>query len=173
LHDRIELLSDDRFARIGQQARRGEVEQHREIGLHRWRRDSVAEPDVDLQPHTSCRDPGEHFYAHAAVFLIFADRTDQRADVKHHAVITDIELDHLGEDAAHPALARITDAEQVDVTRRAMRMPCPQREQRCALEDEAPLMSGPRQPIQQTLIRVAREQELEVVAAFASEVKQP
>lgn len=137
-------------------------------------RDSVAESDVDLQPHTSCRDPGKHFYAYAAVFLVFADRTDhQRAHVKRHTIITDIEPDHLGKQAADPVLARIPDTEQIDVTRRAMGMPGPEREQRCALENEAPVMPGLRQPVQQTLVRVPREQKLKVITAFASEVKQP
>jgi hypothetical protein len=71
------------------------------------------------------------------------------------------------------SFARIPNAEQADVAGGAMRMAGPQREQRRAFEDEAPLVSRPRQSVEQALVRVPGEQELEVVAMLASEVKQP
>jgi hypothetical protein len=152
----------------------GEVEQHGELHPHRRRRHGVAEPDVDLQPNASRRDASDHLDSHPAVFLILADRPDgQRAHVEHHAVLGDLERDHLGEDLADPVLARIANTEQVDVARGAMRMAGPQREQRRAFEDEAPLVSGLRQPVEQALVRIPGEQELEVVAMLAGEVKQP
>jgi len=54
-----------------------------------------------------------------------------------------------------------------------MRMAGPQREQRRAFENEAPVVSRLRQPVEQALVRIPGEQELEVVAMLAGEVKQP
>jgi hypothetical protein len=174
LHDRIELLGHDGFTRIHQQARDGEVEQHGEIHSHRRRRDRVTEPDVDLQPNASRRDASDHLDPHPAVFLILADRPDgEGARVEFHTVVGDLESDHFAEDVADPAFARIANAEQIDVARGAMRMAGPQREQRRAFEDEAALVSRLRQPVEQALVRIPGEQELEIVALLAGEVKQP
>jgi hypothetical protein len=52
-------------------------------------------------------------------------------------------------------------------------VPCPEREQRRALQQEKTAMLRLRQSVEQALVGVAREQELKVVATSLRELKEP
>lgn len=66
---------------------------------------------------------------------------------------------------------RIAEAEQVDVTRRAVGLARPQREESGSLQYKAFGVGGFRQPIKQTLVRVARKHQLKVLAALPRKAK--
>ena len=77
-------------------------------------------------------------HADAAVLLLLADGSHvERAGIEPHPVVGAVCGEYIGEDAANALLARIPEAEQVEITRCTVGLAGPYREERRTLEDEA------------------------------------
>ena len=88
------------------------------------------------------------------------------------AVRLHIDRAQFPEDRLHSLHSRLTEAEQVHVSRCAMHGVVPELQQGRALEHELVAVARLRQAEQQALVRIAREQLVEVRAALAGAVEQ-
>lgn len=131
LDRRLELLCDDRLARVRAQARRGEVEQGGKLDLEGGGGDRVAEADVDLEAELRRREPRGEARADPAVLLVLSDPFDgERLEIEGEAVVVDLEGQDVGEDRAHVRLGRLAEPEQVEIAGRTVWLAGPDREER-------------------------------------------
>jgi hypothetical protein len=113
------------------QPRRRQVEQRRELDPRRFRCDGVSEPDVDLNPHLRRPDASDALDSNAAVSLILADPANRdRLAIETYTVIRYVEPEYVEEHIADPFDVRRTMTEEIEVTRRTMRMAGPYDEER-------------------------------------------
>jgi hypothetical protein len=73
---------------------------------------------------------------------------------------------------AHAVFARVAEAEQVEVARPPVRFAGPQREEGRSLQHEPPGVRRRRGSEEESLVGVAREQALEVLASLAGQPQQ-
>jgi hypothetical protein len=134
---------------------RWKVEEWRGLDLDGVRCDGIPKTDIDLQSHLRRDHESEKENPHAAVVLVFADGAHiERVRLKLHAIVSDVHREHLGENRSQVGLAGVPKPQQVDVPRRAMGLPHPDREERRALQHEARSMRRRREPIQQPLVGI-------------------
>ena len=173
MHHRIELLGDDGFAWVRAEAGGGEVEQRREVDNRCARRDRVAEPDIHLEPNLGGRHTGDDFDADAAVLLFLSNEPhSEGVEVELHAIVGDLEPQDLFKRRTNGCNARLAESEQVEVSSRPMWMAGPHREEGCPLQHEAGCVGRRRQPEEQPLVCVAREQQLKILAPLVSDAQQ-
>jgi hypothetical protein len=96
--------------------------------------------------------------AEPPVLLLLADRRDgERARLKQKPVVRNLERDQLGKDLSNALLARLPEAEQIQIPRRPVRRPRPEREERGALQHEGTSVLRAREPVEPALVRVAQK----------------
>ena len=166
MHDRLDLLCDHGLPRVGAQPEGRDVEQRRHLDLHCRGRHRVAKADIELQANDGRGDARMDDHTDAAIGLLLADQRDsERLLVEANTVFADIDRQDVPEHGADGADAWIAKAKQVDIAGRPVRFARPDREQRRALEHELPSVRRLRQPMEEALVRVSRQDQLEVLTA--------
>ena len=112
-------------------------------------------------------------HPNSTVLLVLPNRADlERARIENDAVVLGPHRGNVVEHIAKVGLARVAKAEQVQISRRTMRLPCPHGEERRALQYEPACMRRRGQSVQQPLVDVSQQHQLKVIATLLGELEQ-
>jgi len=124
------------LAGVGEKAWRREVQEGGELESCGFGGDGIAEADVDLDCHLCVGDPRQEYEANASVTLALAYGAACDGRIEDDSVVHRHRGDAL-EELAQVCFVVVAPPEQVDVTRCAVRLAEPSREEGRALQDEA------------------------------------
>lgn len=115
-------------------------------------------PYIDLKANPCRGKPARYHDAHPFIFLILSDcGAAYLIWEKQEAIVFDVCLTDLSDDALQLRKSGRAEAEQVDVARNAMQVSFPQREQHGSFEHEAVAVWGATETIQEALQCVSDE----------------
>lgn len=130
------LLRDDGFTRVGAKHRRRRIEERRVGDLARSRADRVAETYVDLEMDPRSGEASLEDHPHAVIGGVLADGGGMHLLPNEVEAIGHRNRHYLPEDPNEAVEVGRSEPEQVEVHRRPVGIPCPQREEHRTLEHE-------------------------------------
>ena len=168
----MNFLCDHGLRRVGTQAGRRHVQQHRQVHVFGAGCDGVAEADVhrDRDARAGQRRGGAQ--ARSAVFEFFADCIDPQVLQVEVDPVVGFDRHDLSEGGEQGVFAGIPETQQIHIARGAVGFVEPGDQQHRAFQHEALTVWRQAQAVQQALQRIAGQQQVHRLASRMRQVQQ-